>query len=206
MLPVDARRIVVEVFDAQDGDSKELGEDLNMTDRSDLENDEDKLFYTKIGKTEIQIDRVLTQLLAADEFHTVRNIIYSEAEEGASDDVFSSNSLGKVGDVGGDLRHLVQIKGKLSMSFRAQLTPQFAPRVQALKQLFLQETREQLQQLRHAIQQKKDVILKAIDCLYYINFDEKLGLLPDQLQMLEDSFSALSRSGVYDRESGASSR
>jgi hypothetical protein len=46
-----------------------------------------------------------------EEFHTIRNIIYKENEEqeGGSDpdDVFSNNSLSKVGDVGGDLRHLV---------------------------------------------------------------------------------------------------
>jgi hypothetical protein len=28
-----------------------------------MENDEDKIFYTKIGKTEIQVDKVLTNLL-----------------------------------------------------------------------------------------------------------------------------------------------
>lgn len=218
MLPVEAKKIVVEVYDAQDSDSVhgELNEeDLNMTDRSDLETDEDKIFYTRIGRTETQVDKVLAQLLVSEEFHTVLNIIYKEVEEEAdsdADDVFSSNSLGKVGDVGGDLRHLVQIKGKLSMSFRAALTPAFVDRVASVKAQYLQEIFEQVQSIKKAIQQKKDVILKAIDCLFYINFDERYGLVPDQLQMLEnsvnESFSALnqSRSGFYDREGGVSGR
>jgi hypothetical protein len=37
-----------------------MGDELNMTDRSDLDNDEDRIFYTKIGKTEVQVDKVLT--------------------------------------------------------------------------------------------------------------------------------------------------
>jgi hypothetical protein len=39
---------------------------MNITDRSDFEVDEDKILYTKIGKTEIQIDKVLTNLLVQD--------------------------------------------------------------------------------------------------------------------------------------------
>lgn len=42
----------------------------NLTDKSDFEIDEDKILYTKIGKTEILIDKVLSNLLVEDEFVT----------------------------------------------------------------------------------------------------------------------------------------
>jgi hypothetical protein len=37
-------------------------EDANNTNRSDFD-DDDKIFYTKIGKTEISIDKILSNLL-----------------------------------------------------------------------------------------------------------------------------------------------
>ena len=47
---------------------------MNMTDRSDFD-DEDKIFYTFIGKTEMSIDKVLANLLDNSSYATVRNII-----------------------------------------------------------------------------------------------------------------------------------
>lgn len=43
-------------------------DDLNITDRSDMDNDEDRIFYSKIGKTEIQVDKVLSNLLVFEVF------------------------------------------------------------------------------------------------------------------------------------------
>ena len=40
-------------------------DDMNTTERSDFD-DEDKIFYNKIGKTEIQIDKILSNLLVSD--------------------------------------------------------------------------------------------------------------------------------------------
>lgn len=68
-MPSNAKKIIIEVYDAQDSENlqKELENDeLNSTDRSDFEVDEDKIFYTKIGKTEILIDKVLQNLLVQD--------------------------------------------------------------------------------------------------------------------------------------------
>jgi hypothetical protein len=48
-----------------------------LTDRTDFDNDDDKVLYNKIGKTEIQIDKVLTNLLVTEvslvQNHTNRN-------------------------------------------------------------------------------------------------------------------------------------
>lgn len=50
---------------------KELEQDdLNSTDRSDFEVDDDRVFYNKVGKTEIVIDKVLQNLLIHEEFTT----------------------------------------------------------------------------------------------------------------------------------------
>lgn len=69
MIPLDAKKLVIEVYDASDSDTinNELeADDLNITDRSDLENDDDKILYTKIGKTEIMVDKVLSNLLTTE--------------------------------------------------------------------------------------------------------------------------------------------
>lgn len=57
--------MIIEIYDAKDSDgvNPDMGEDsLNMTDRSEID-DDDKVFYTKIGKTELPIDKILTNLL-----------------------------------------------------------------------------------------------------------------------------------------------
>ena len=66
MVPKDSKKIIIEIYDAYDQNTiqKDFDEDeMNITDRSDFEVDEDKILYTKIGKTEINIDKVLTNLL-----------------------------------------------------------------------------------------------------------------------------------------------
>lgn len=69
-MPADAKKIKIVIYDCQDSETtqtREFDEDeLNITERSDFENDEDKVLYNKIGKTEIQIDKVLTNLLVTE--------------------------------------------------------------------------------------------------------------------------------------------
>ena len=43
--------------------------------QSEMEDDEDKVIFKMIGKTEIAIDKVLMNLLAEDNFSTARNIV-----------------------------------------------------------------------------------------------------------------------------------
>ncbi|CDW77156.1 UNKNOWN [Stylonychia lemnae] len=163
-------------------------DDLNSTDKSDYENDDDKIFYTKIGKTEILIDKVLQNLLVQDELED--DILQSDGE-----DVFSTNSLGRLSSLNPDYRNLIQTKGKLSLTFRAELTDEWYPRVQKVKQQYLKETFEQIQQLRQIVDQKKSIILQAIEVLFYMQFDDDQGLVLDQLQMmLESSFDNMSAS------------
>ena len=55
MLPVEAKKLVIEIYDAQDSEvsvNANEEDDVNTTNRSDFD-DEDKIFYTKIGKTEV---------------------------------------------------------------------------------------------------------------------------------------------------------
>jgi hypothetical protein len=71
LMPNDSKKLILEIYDAQD--SEGLGNDgedsLNITDRSRSqiseveEDDDDKVFYTKIGRTELPIDKILTNLL-----------------------------------------------------------------------------------------------------------------------------------------------
>lgn len=153
-MPRDARKIVIEVYDAQDSENlqKELEEDLNSTDRSDFEVDEDRVFYTKVGKTEIVIDKVLQNLLIHEEFTTQKNIILQDTDEefvgSDGEDVFSTNSLGRLSSLQPDYKNLIQTKGKISLTFRAELTDECLERVQKVKQQFLKETFDQIQQLR----------------------------------------------------------
>ena len=52
-------------------------DDNNVTDRSDFD-DDDKIFYTKIGKTELLIDKILSNLLDNEEYQSTRNIVAVE--------------------------------------------------------------------------------------------------------------------------------
>jgi len=98
LIPEDARKLVIELYDAQDSDnSVGQDDDHNVTDRSDFD-DDDKIFYTKIGKTELLIDKILSNLLDNEEYQSTRNIV--AVEDGAADtlghdndDIFSNHSL-----------------------------------------------------------------------------------------------------------------
>jgi hypothetical protein len=98
-IPDDAKKFIIEIYDAQDSESTggrdyEI-DDMNLTDRSEFE-DDDKILYTKIGKTEIPIDKVLSNLLVVEEYVCLRNIIMQENEDelfSDEDDVFSSTSV-----------------------------------------------------------------------------------------------------------------
>ena len=54
--------------------------DLGDSDRSELE-DNDKLLFEKIGKTEIILDKALTQILMTQEYTVTRDIIYSDNDD-----------------------------------------------------------------------------------------------------------------------------
>ena len=69
-MPSDAKKIKIVMYDCQDSETTQTRDidedDLNLTDRTDFDNDDDKVLYNKIGKTEIQIDKVLTNLLVTE--------------------------------------------------------------------------------------------------------------------------------------------
>ena len=61
MIPDDAKKIIIELYDASDSTIEEKDE-ISQSERSEPD-DEDKIFYNKIGKTELLIDKVLQNLL-----------------------------------------------------------------------------------------------------------------------------------------------
>ena len=66
-----------------------------MTEKSEMMDDDDKALYKKIGKTEIQIEKILANILNDDneQFQTARNIIYCEQDdEEHGDDTYSVRS------------------------------------------------------------------------------------------------------------------
>lgn len=70
LIPDDSvKKLIVEVYDAQDSDNSAAlhDSDNNVTDKSDFD-DDDKIFYTKIGKTELNIDKILANLLDNEEY------------------------------------------------------------------------------------------------------------------------------------------
>ena len=123
---------MIEIYDCQDSavesaKAEDSIDDLNLTERSEFE-DDDKILFSKIGKSEIAIDKVLSNLLVNQEYSTYWNIILQENEEGdnaavfqsgdTADDVFSHGSNKLMMDPQ-SMRNLVQIKGKLHLVFSA---------------------------------------------------------------------------------------
>lgn len=106
---------------------------MNLTERSEFD-DEDKILFTKIGKSEIAIDKILSNLLVVEEYVTLRNIIMQENEDevySESDDIFSNHTIQR--NAGPDLKNLIQTKGKIHLIFRAELTEEFIDRIESVK-------------------------------------------------------------------------
>jgi hypothetical protein len=51
------------LYDASNTEQANVADDISLTQKSDMEDDEDKVLFQKIGKTEISIDKVLSNLL-----------------------------------------------------------------------------------------------------------------------------------------------
>lgn len=163
-----------------------------MTERSDFD-DEDKVMHTFIGKTELNIDKILQQLLIQDvridldtqclnqEYETYRNIILqdTDVENGDNDDIFSNNSLQN--KIYPEQKQLIQTKGKVDLSFTAELTETFLKRVEGLKRAFIHETVENIEQLAQNLDSKLEIIKQAIETLNYVGFDIERGLMLDEL-------------------------
>ena len=74
MIPTDAKKVMIEIYDCQDSavesaKAEDSIDDLNLTERSEFE-DDDKILFSKIGKSEIAIDKVLSNLLVNQEYST----------------------------------------------------------------------------------------------------------------------------------------
>ena len=156
MIPNDAKKIVVELYDASDSETKDMDQDdVSLSQRS--LDDEDKILYNKIGRTEMAIDKVLSNLLVVEEYATFRNIIASTNEEQGSDkdDIFSSHSMRNDAN---EFRNLVQTKGKLHLIFRAELSEDFVDRLDKIKVNYIKETHEKMEQLKASIDSKFTII------------------------------------------------
>lgn len=145
-----------------DSDSFDGG--LSENEKSNLTvntiEDIEKYQYVKIGRTEINIDKIIQNLLVFDEWNTTRQIILMPdslgvREDGTpvmqiEDDLFSSHSHMKsplldserglaLQNDGG-----IQHKGIIYLSFKTELTEAFIERVEAKKREYLADNREKL--------------------------------------------------------------
>lgn len=127
------------MFDASDSESRSHYDDnISYADKSEID-DDDKVLYTKIGRTEISIDKVLSNLLVLDEYSAYRNIVLKENDEGAfsdNEDIFSNHSSLKTSP---EFNNLHQIKGKLHLTFRAELSDEFLKRIEVVKKLYIRD-------------------------------------------------------------------
>lgn len=144
--------------DSFDGMQSENNDRSNLTVNTIEDTDKDQ--YTRIGRTEVAIDKIIQNLLVFDEWTTTRQIVllpedYATREDGTpamqiEEDLFSSHSQlrspnldserGLLQNYGG-----VQNKGTLHLSFKAELTEAFIHRVEAKKLEYLAENREKLE-------------------------------------------------------------
>ena len=144
--------------DSFDGMQSENNDRSNLTVNTIEDTDKDQ--YTRIGRTEVAIDKIIQNLLVFDEWTTTRQIVllpedYATREDGTpamqiEEDLFSSHSQlrspnldserGLLQNYGG-----VQNKGTLHLSFKADLTEAFIHRVEAKKLEYLAENREKLE-------------------------------------------------------------
>ena len=68
LISYNSQKLIFEIYDASDSDAaaKSISYDqMDASSRSDFD-DEDKIFFKKIGKTEIAVDKILQNLLDDD--------------------------------------------------------------------------------------------------------------------------------------------
>lgn len=142
MIPSDANKIILEFYDTQNTSAADLAQ-LETSFVSESEpDDEDKKLFTKIGRTEISVDKVLSKLLVVDEFQTLRNIVQQQHEDqyDAEDEDVYSNHSGKFGYSTPDIKTIVVTKGKVFLIFHAELTDEFIERMERVKKLYIKDT------------------------------------------------------------------
>ena len=105
--------------------------------------------HTRIGKTEISVDKVLQNLMVLDEYITYRNIVHREDDEAGTgttpggiidEELYSSHSNYRSPDGGRDpnsLGRLAQIKGRLHLGLKAELSEDYLERMEVLKKQFV---------------------------------------------------------------------
>ena len=87
-----------------------------------------------------------------------------------------------------DFKNLMQTKGKINLVFNAELTEEFAARTEKLKKAFIKDNLEKVELLRGSIEQKRTIILQAVECLQHVQFEPDRGIVLDQLSSyMEDS-------------------
>ncbi|CDW81787.1 UNKNOWN [Stylonychia lemnae] len=169
----------IDIEEAQNADF-----DDSRTMRSEMDDDDDKVLYPKLGKTEITIDK---------EFPTYRNIYlqdpdanYSEDDEQFNQLISTSNKAQPLYEV----KNMMQTKGRVHLVFTAELSEEFAQRTEELKKFYVTDTLKKIDQLSTALTNKKNVVSQAIECLYHIQFEPERGLILDQLNSVMDDGSS----------------
>lgn len=130
MLPFEAKKIVIEFYDAYTSQSF----DSIDPDKDDSVMDNDKIQHSKIGQTEISVNKVIQNLLVMDEYITHRNIFHFEENSpvlAADDDLYSSHSQYRMHPPDGHPQAKPTLKGRLHLSLKADLHLDYLDRMEA---------------------------------------------------------------------------
>lgn len=133
---------MIEFYDAYNSQSFDSIE--NKSDNNDSTMDNDKIQHTKLGQTEISVDKVIQNLLVLDEYITHRNILhFSESQPilstSTDDDLYSSHSHYRPHPPDGHSKSQPSLKGRLHLSLRAELGVDYLERMEQQKRKFIEE-------------------------------------------------------------------
>lgn len=133
-LPSDAEKIIIEFFDCSDTDMA-LGNTHEMSQLEE-EDDEDKVLFSYIGRSEIAVDKILTNLLVNNEdneYETWKKIIYIEGDDSFESGVYSTGSTKDHNTKLQPAQALYLTKGRTQLLFMAAMTPNFYDRTETLR-------------------------------------------------------------------------
>ena len=137
-------------------------------------------------------------MILGGEYRTYRNIVYREQqnEDDSSfvdEDLYSSHSNYRTSEAPGKLNtKAAVIKGQIYMNLKAELGKDFLIRMDALKNIYIEDAKKKVKELQSNLEFKQQIISQALDGLYHIQFDMERGLVADQID------SSLTQSTIID--------
>lgn len=181
---------MIEFYDAYNSQSFESVDAISDSQDRSVMLDDDKIQHTRIGRTELSVDKVLQNLMVLDEYVTFRNIVShgEDDDDGGEhpvrdvdDDLYSSHSNYRSPEKAKGHHHNLAdlIRGRLHLALRAELAEDYLPRMEALKRKYVEDSQAKLESLKANIEMKLSIIQQGIDNLFHITFDPVRGLIVD---------------------------